>query len=72
MEQLIEIEITKDNLPKGFWWDEDGACFEAELWKYDKKGWRWVARNIKAFAKGIPDKKMMPYIQPKTEPHKEG
>lgn len=49
-----KFPITKENLPKGKFWDEQGACYEAELCDFLPCGWRWAAINLAALAKGDP------------------
>lgn len=64
MADSVTTPITKDNLPKGPHWDEDGACFTCELDDPVTTGceWRWKPNNTKAFAKGAPDKELFPYV----------
>lgn len=56
-------QITKDSLPKGPFWDEDGACFSAELDDPATTGceWRWKPNNWLAFEKCQPDKELFPF-----------
>jgi len=58
----VSIPITVDNLPKGIWWEDDGAAWAAELDPNDAKGWRNAPRNWKAFAKGEPTGEMYPHL----------
>lgn len=59
--QLKKRELTAQTMPKGFWWDEDGACFEAELCSAgDPEIWRWGPLNIIALEKWKPDKELFP------------
>lgn len=60
--------ITKDDLPLGPHWDEDGACFTAITSDPATTGceWRWAPNNTKAFAKGGPDKPLLAFCPPSS------
>jgi hypothetical protein len=59
-----KVPITRDNLPEGLQWEEDGACWRAERDNYDPRGWRWSPRNYKAFAKEEPEGPMTDFVRP--------
>ena len=66
----ITTPLTIDNLPKGPLWDEDGACFEAVLCDGNTGPiveWFWSCRNLKAMAKGKPDKEMYDFVSPSPQ-----
>ena len=62
----ITMKITADNLPKGNFWDSDGACYRAE--KVDPKTfgceWYWMACNAKALKKAYVGQELFPFYMP--------
>ncbi len=71
------IQINKNNLPEGLWWEEDKSCWKAVACNPEELGcdWRWQPMNWKAFEKFKPESKMINYypFYAKAEPpqHKE-
>ena len=57
-------QIPNGFMPKGNWWDEDGACYSAGHCDTASDGlsWRWAARNAKALAKGYRGQKLFPFV----------
>lgn len=56
----ITTKITADNLPKGPYWDKDGACYEATKLSLPED-WYWRACNEKALAKGYCGQELFDY-----------
>lgn len=60
------FQIPDGYLPKGLWWDEDGACYAAtECEGTASEPWYWAARNTKALEKGYNGQKLLPFFLPK-------
>lgn len=60
----VSVPITRDNLPQGYFWERDGACWSAEVCEPHPttgQDWRWVPRNFLAFQKSDPEGDMAPY-----------
>lgn len=67
------IKIDKDNLPKGRFWDSEGACYSYERMESLPEGYYLMARNLKALGKGyigqpLNDCYIPPYLSEET-PH---
>lgn len=63
--------IDINNLPKGLYWDKDGACYQAKLCNIDPadNGWRWAARNPLALGKGYSGQELHPHYPYKDTSH---
>lgn len=51
-ESRVSVPITRDRLPVGPWWDDEGACYEAVLNDGVEHGWYWQALNLAALRRG--------------------
>ena len=58
--------ITRDNLPKGTWYEADGSAWKCELDEgpHNEKGWRWAPLNWEAFGKPEPQGVMNDFVMP--------
>jgi hypothetical protein len=54
------VPITVENLPKGLFWEADGACWKASRENPATTGclWRWRPMNFTALAKDGPEGEM--------------
>lgn len=55
--------IPDGMMPKGNWWDKDGACFKAVPCVVTR--WRWAAMNAKALKTGYTGQELFPFVMPK-------
>jgi len=55
--------LNEHNISNRLMWQDDGACFCAELCDKNVYGvsWRWVPKNLKALSLGTPNSTMTRY-----------
>lgn len=59
------FQVPDGMMPKGIWWDKDGASYKAVPCVETK--WRWAACNAKALEKGYTGQELFDCIMPKQE-----
>lgn len=57
------FQVPDGRMPKGDWWDKDGACFKAVPCPELK--WRWAAMNAKALETGYIGQELFDFVMPK-------
>lgn len=61
----VSTPISRDNLPVGLWFEQDGSCWravECEPHPITGLDWRWGPANMKAFAKEGPQGEMTDHV----------